>query len=99
MKIGDKVRYDGVAWRICSRSNVSFSPVARDGEGIYIGWVDRYEGYTEREYVGNYGEDAYINIFMQEKSVRLMRIQPIDKSGRWRKPIECFPEQVEGIEE
>lgn len=90
MRIGDKVRCSGYAMRREFGNQRSFSPRPYGGQdGIFLGWVDRYEGLVDWDGDG-------FKFFVQKKRVRLLRIQPLS-NGRWRKPFDCFPEQVKEI--
>lgn len=63
-------------------------------EVMVIGWVYVYEGHMERgywDYEGGYQEP---DVFHPKNSILAYRVQPYEKSGRWRKPLTVLPSQL-----
>lgn len=103
MKIGDKVTYQGFAAPVWDKTSKTWSPVSSQHkeDGVYLGCTWRMNGKYMPPFAGGfsnasgmyeYPEPGFLDV---SSSVKVLVIQPLDSSGRWRKPVLCFPEQVE----
>ena len=62
---------------------------------IFLGWTTVFEGHMEDE-DDEYGYKVG-SYFVQDKIIRMSVLQPIDKSGRYRKPVHALPEDVQRV--
>lgn len=104
MRIGDSVSYTGFASIEYDKRYKRWVPVqCEESQGVYIGHTwrmnGRYYPATRRlttPYGDFEGEQAFLEV---DESVKLYVVQPVDNTGRWRKPELCFPEQVTSAED
>jgi hypothetical protein len=61
---------------------------------MIIGWVYVYEGKMERGYFDYDGGYQEPDVFHPTNSILAYRVQPYEKSGRWRNPLTVLENQI-----
>lgn len=88
--VGDLISYRR---EIC----VGHAPVDDRTPCIVLGWVTLYEGrreMPESDLESGWVDQPYLTV---TNSVKVWRVQPLSRDGRWRKPFDIFEEQAKPV--
>lgn len=92
MVIGCRVKANKRAYKISdwpgNRVQWVSAPISVE-KAVFLGWSYKRNGDWHYDHYGNR------EYFTSRERVKVLALQPIDKSGRWLKPVFAFPEDVE----